>query len=192
MLLRNVGFLFAVLPLAAQNYAPLSAEERLKWFGTTTYGPRSLLVGGTAVSAWRTWRNRPHEWGPGWEGFGKRYGARILGNTFTNGVEASMGALWDEDPRYFRRGEGGAKKRLGNALKQTFMSRFGDGEYRFGAAKATGIVGGAFAQKMWMPDSVTTNRHCLYRIGGGYSGRFVGNLFREFLPDLKRAIKRKK
>ena len=183
---------FAMLPLTAQSYEPLTGEARLKWFAKATYSPRSLLVAGPITSAWRTYNNRPEEWGPHWEGFGKRYGARLLNNSVVNGLDASAGAIWNEDPRYFRVGQGPVRQRLTQALKQTWMSRYGDGEYHFGAAKAIGIAGGSFAQKLWMPDSVTSNRDCLVRIGGGYSGRLFGNLLREFSPDLLKKLKRKK
>jgi hypothetical protein len=185
-------FLFAILPVCAQNYQPLTAEERFRWFGKVTYGPRSLLISGPVTSAWRTYTNRPDEWGPGWEGFGKRYGMRLVNNSVTNGLENSAGAIWKEDPRYFRLGQGPLRHRVRHAFMRTWMSRYGDGEYRFGAAKAIGLVGGAFAQKMWMPDSVTSNRDCLIRIGGGYSSRFLSNIVREFGPEIRKLMKRNK
>lgn len=184
-------FLFGVWPATAQNYRPLTAEERVKWFTTSTYGTRSLLISGPMTSAWRTYRNRPEEWGPHWDGFGKRYAARLLNNTVNNGLEGSLGAVWREDPRYFALGQGSFGKRMGAAFKQTFLSRYGNGEYRFGAARAIGITGSAFGQKLWMPDSVTSNRDCLVRVGGGYLGQFFGNLAREFTPEFKKILKRK-
>ena len=188
---RLAIFLFTLLPLAGQNYEPLTVEERAKWFVRSTYGVRSLLVSGPITSAWRTQRNRPVEWGSHWDGFGKRYGARLINNTVTNGIEVSAGAIWNEDPRYFRLGTGSGGRRVGHALKLTFMSRYGDGEYHLGAAKAIGITGASFLQKVGMPDSVTSNRDCTVRIGSNYAGRFVGNFFREFGPDIKKKFKKK-
>ncbi len=176
--------------LMAQNYEPLTAEARVKWFAKSTYGPKSLFVSGPFTAGWRTRNNRPEEWGSGLDGFGKRYGMRLVNNSVTNGVEGFAGAMWDEDPRYFRMGQGSLKRRLSHAAKMTFLSHFDDGRNRFGAAKAVGIVSGSFAQKLWMPDSITSNRDCLIRIGGGYSGRFFGNVFREFVPDLLKAFKK--
>lgn len=192
-------FLISMMPLTAQSpsspvsappsYVALTGEQRFAWFTHATYGPRSLLVSGPFSAAMRTYSNRPEEWGPHWEGFGRRYSARLLNNTVTNGLEASLGAVWNEDPRYFRKGQGPVAARLREVLKQTVGSRYGDGNYRFGAAKAIGIAGGAFSQKLWMPDSVTSNRDCAFRIGGNYAGRLLGNLFREFGPGLKKRAK---
>lgn len=184
----------SILPLSAQTtppqpYVPLTAEQRVTWFVQKTYGPKSLFITGPISAGFRTYRNRPVEWGPHWEGFGKRYGARLLNNSVTNSIEGALGAAWDEDPRYFRIGQGPATTRLRHIVKSTFLSRYSDGRYRFGAAKAIGITGGSFAQKIWMPDSVTTNRDCMVRIGTGYGGRLLGNFFREFVPDLKKAVR---
>lgn len=176
--------------LQAQTYEPLTGEERLKWFAKSTYGPKSLLVAGPFSAGWRTGTNRPEEWGPGWEGFGKRYGARLVNNSVQNGTEAAFGAIWNEDPRYHRLGQGSAGKRLLHTVKYTFGSRYGDGRVHFAAAKAIGITTGAFLQKAWMPDSVTSNRDCLFRIHGSYAGRFFSNVFREFGPDIFRKFKR--
>ena len=182
----------SLAPLAGQAYEPMTGQERLKWFAKTTYGPKSLFVSGPITAGWRTYTNRPEEWGPHWEGFGKRYGARLLSNTVTNGLEGSFGAIWKEDPRYYRTGEGPFKKRIGGVLKQVVMNRYGDGEFHFGAAKAIGIVGGAMATKLWMPGSITSNRDIISRFQSGYSGRLVGNFIKEFAPDLMKKFKKKK
>lgn len=46
--------------------------------------------------------NRPHEYGTHWDGLGKRYAIRLSGVATGNAIEASLGALWGEDPRYRR------------------------------------------------------------------------------------------
>lgn len=182
------GILLA-MSLLAQS--PMTREERMKWFAHSTFGKRSLLIGGPFSSGWRTYRNRPVEWHGTMEGFGKRYGMRLVNNSVTNGVEGLTGAAWGENPRYQRLGKGGAGARFGNAVKRTFVTDYEDGKTRFAFARAMGITTGAFVQNRWMPDSVATNRAALNRIGGGYLGRMVGNIFREFGPDLKKAVKRK-
>jgi hypothetical protein len=195
-----LGRIFPLLFLAATAAASaqpigttLSAKERLRWFTHSTYGRNSLLVSGPIASGLRTWANRPEEWGPGWEGFAQRYGMRLVNNSVMNGVEAGLGAAWGEDPRYHRAPPGtSAGKRVGHALKQVFLNRYEDGQYRFGFAKAAGITTNAFAQNAWMPDSISTNREAALRISNAYTGRAIGHLFREFGPDLFRVIRRKK
>jgi hypothetical protein len=191
MNLLIVVALLAANVLAAQNYQPITAQERLRYFGGTTFGPSAMLFSSSFSAGWRTLGNRPEEWGPHWEGFGKRYGSSVLNRTVINGAENSLGAIWKEDPRYFRLGQGPVRARLGQTMKQTFLSRYGDGQYRFGAAKAIGITGAAFAQKLWVPPSIASNSDCALRVGGGFAARFLSNLIREFSPDLIRKLKKK-
>src|SRR5258706_15505029 len=80
---------------------PFTDEDRLYWIIKATVGPKNLAAG-AFVSGIRTWRNEPEEYGPHWEGFGKRYGARFAAGGTSNILEAGFGRIWGEDPRYFR------------------------------------------------------------------------------------------
>ena len=58
-------------------YQPITSRQRLRWFLTNTIGPPHL-VGGLFTSAFGTAVDRPKEYGPGWAGFGDRYGMGLL------------------------------------------------------------------------------------------------------------------
>ena len=45
-------------------------------------------------SGWQTARDKPVEYGPSWEGFGKRYGMRLTGVATGNAMEAAIGSIW--------------------------------------------------------------------------------------------------
>lgn len=177
--------------IPGQPYSPMTGAERTKFFLNDTFGYRSLLLADPAVSAWRTWRHTPEEWDRNWEGFGKRYASRIALNTISNGTEMGLGAIWKEDPRYFPKTGAKVRGRIGEAARQAFLSRYADGNYRFGAAKAAGIFASSYGQKLFMPDSVTSNKDCGVRIGGYYAARFLSNLFEEFRPEIRKILRRK-
>src|SRR5678815_5573231 len=84
------------------DYKPITGQQRFNWFAVSTAGPTSLLLAGPLSAAWGTALNRPHEYGPHWEGFGKRYGMRLTGISTGNAIEAGLGAVVGEDPRYFQ------------------------------------------------------------------------------------------
>jgi hypothetical protein len=65
----------------------------------STVGPKSLAAG-IVSTAWNTALNKPKEYGPHWEGLGKRNGMRLTGVATGNAIEAGFGGLWGEDPRY--------------------------------------------------------------------------------------------
>ena len=58
----------------------------------------------------------------------RRLGIDLAGAAVSNTMEASLGAIWGEDPRYARLGEGGFGTRMKSVLYQTFTARRRDGE----------------------------------------------------------------
>src|SRR5579884_3140719 len=108
------------------NYQPITAKRRLHWFAWTTFGPAG--IGGNLVSAGLgTALNRPREYGPHWEGFGDRIGMGLAGNATSNAMEAGLGSLWGEDPRYFRAAGQPFGRRVGHVLKSAFLATNRDG-----------------------------------------------------------------
>src|SRR5438105_4222619 len=99
---------------------PITARQRADWFAVSTFGPESL-AGGVISAGWGTLFNRPREYGPHWDGFGKRYGMRLTGVSVSNAMEAGIGAIWGEDPRYVRSKSESFGGRVGHVVKTTFV-----------------------------------------------------------------------
>ena len=85
------------------SYQPIDAAGRVEWTLDGTVGPRSLFIVGPLAAGWETAWNVPKEWGRSWSGAGKRYLAREADVAISNTMEAGLGALWGEDPRYIAR-----------------------------------------------------------------------------------------
>jgi hypothetical protein len=166
------------------SYQAFTARRRMRWFITNTIGPQHL-VGGLFTSAFGTAVNRPKEYGPGWAGFGDRYGMRLTGISTGNAIEASVGALWGEDPRYFHVPDAPFKRRFNNAVKLTFVARRPDGHLAPAYARYLGISGNNFLSNTWRVDSEANNHDAVIRTLEGFAGRLAGNLFEEFWPDIK-------
>jgi len=71
--------------------SPITGEERLEWIIKGTVGARSLATG-MFTAGIQTAQNRPREYGPHWEGFGKRYGIRLTGIAAEHVMEARVWA----------------------------------------------------------------------------------------------------
>jgi hypothetical protein len=166
------------------TYHAITGRQRLRWFITNSIGPPHL-IGGLFTSAFGTAVDRPKEYGPGWAGFGDRYGIRLTGIVTGNAIEASAGALWGEDPRYFRVPEEPFKRRIGNAVKLTFVARRRDGHFAPAYARYIAISGNNFLSNTWRVDSEANNHDAVIRTVDGFAGRFASNLFEEFWPDIK-------
>jgi hypothetical protein len=165
-------------------YHSITSRQRLRWFLTNTIGPPHL-VGGLFTSAFGTAVDRPKEYGPGWAGFGDRYGIRLTGIVTGNAIEASTGALWGEDPRYFRAPNEPFKRRILNAVQLTFKARRRDGRFAPAYARYIAISGNNFLSNTWRVDSEANTHDAVIRTLDGFAGRFASNLFEEFWPDIK-------
>jgi len=156
----------------------------MRWFLTNTIGPPHL-VGGLFTSAFGTAVDRPKEYGPGWAGFGDRYGMRLTGISTGNAIEASVGALWGEDPRYFRVPRESFKRRLSNAVQLRFVARRRDGRFAPAYARYIAISGNNFLSNTWRVDSEANTHDAVIRTVDGFAGRLASNRFEEFWPDIK-------
>jgi hypothetical protein len=178
-------------PSLQAAYIPITGQERLEWFADSTAGPTSLLMSGPVVAGWGTWRNSPEEYGPHWEGFGKRYGIRLSGVATNNAIEASLGAIWDEDPRFFPAKGKPFGKRVKHIISATFTASGRDGRYRPAYARYAAMAGGNVLSNAWRVDSETDWQSTLIRPTTGLLGRMASNALSEFWPDVKRKLFKK-
>ena len=151
--------------------------------------PDKLTAGGAAE---RRLGNSPKEYGPGWEGFGKRYGMRLSGVSTGNAIEAGLGSIWGEDPRYFRSPDHALGARLKYVIKSTFMAPGRDGRWHVAYARHAGNVGNNFLSNTWRVESENGPDDAAVRCIWGITGKMGGNAFSEFWPDIKRMVFRKK
>jgi len=176
-------------PFFVDPYMPITAAQRATWVVNGSIGVRSLTVG-VISDAWLTAWNTPEEWGRGWSGIGKRYLSREASVTISNSIEAGLGAIWGEDPRYFRAPSGSLGSRVGYSAKAAVLSRRRDGRLAPAWSRYTGTVVGNIVENAWLPPSARSPRDVAVRSTTGVLGRFAGNLFEEFWPDVKKLFRR--
>jgi hypothetical protein len=174
---------------AADRYQPITGAERAEWVVGGSLGVRSLAVG-VFTSTFLTAVNDPEEWQRSWSGFGKRYGSREATVTISNSVEAGVGSLWGEDPRYDRRGRGRVWHRIGHALKAGVTARGRDGRLHPAWARYGGVVTSHLVARTWLPPSATTTGATTWRMSGAVLGRMAGNAFEEFWPDVRERFRK--
>jgi hypothetical protein len=161
----------------------MSAGDRFRWVTLATLGPKNLAAG-VFVAGMQTWSNEPETYGTHWEGYAKRYGARLAAGGTTNTLEAVFGSFWGEDPRYYRAARKPLKARLGHVVKMAFVTQNKLGEPQLAYARYIAVPGGILVSNTWRPESPSTVGHVTLRIGLSFLSRIVGNTFSEFMPDL--------
>lgn len=170
-------------------YVPIDVRQRIDWIVDGTVSGRSLCVGGIAT-VWQTGWDIPREWGRTWNGVGKRYVAREADVTISNAIEAGLGAIWGEEPRYIPAPRGKVRSRAGHAIKTVLLSQRRDGRLAPAWARYAGNVFNNILENQWLPPSVTTPRQTTIRSLNGLLGRLAGNLFEEFWPDIKARLRK--
>jgi len=162
----------------------ITGGGRIMWALNSTIGPGSLFIG-ALQAGWGNLTNRPPEYRGGMEGFGKRFGLRLSSVGTSNVMEASLGAIWGEDPRYRPSHETTVHGHFAHALKMTVMAQRSDGSLAPAYARYIAYAGSNAISDAWRPDSQLTVGSTMSRIGERFAGRFLGNAFREFWPVIK-------
>jgi hypothetical protein len=176
------------VPGALPEHRRISARGRLEWFAHSTAGATSLVAGllssglGTAIDT-------PSEYGPHWEGFGKRYGMRLTGISTGNAIEATLGAAWGEDPRYFPAIHRPFGSRVKTIVDLTFRAYRPDGDRQLAYARYAATLGNNLLSDRWRAQSEADWQHALLRAAEGFGARALSNTFREFMPQVVRKIR---
>jgi hypothetical protein len=176
--------------LTADAYVPITTAQRVDWIVDGTIGRRSLTVVGPLATAWQTAFNSPEEWGRGVSGIAKRYAQREADVAISNTIEAGLGALWGEDPRYIRSGRKGVGPRARYAIKTVFLAQRRDGTLRPAWGRFAGNTVNNLIENAWLPPSVTTPGQTVMRSAFGFLGRLGGNAWEEFWPDVVRHFRK--
>jgi hypothetical protein len=174
--------------IAAQApYRTISGEERVRWAARETFGPQSFLIG-TFTAGIGTARDHPEEYGPHWDGFAKRYGMRFTGVASSHVIEAGLGAIWGEDPRYVRNQNLPFKHRLGNVFLYSFAARNRQGKLMPAYARYIAIPGNNFLSNTWRVNGEADTSSALTRSAYGVLAEISSNAWNEFWPDVKRKV----
>jgi hypothetical protein len=162
---------------------PITGQQRIQWAVRSTIGAGVLFSAGLG-----TLFDVPKAYGTHWEGFGERYGVRLSTLAVSNTLEAGLGSIWGEDPRYTRDAGAPFKNRIGHAIKMTFMAQNRDGSLMPAYARFIAIPGSNFLSNSWRAESDATSSHAAIRTGLRLLGRLGTNTFREFWPDVRQKL----
>ena len=166
-------------PLTVKQKFAIAAKDSFDW--------PVLLVSG-AFAGLSHLQNQNPSFGQGMAGYGKRwaaaYGDQAVGNFL---AEAAMPALFHEDPRYFRRGEGSVPGRLGYAVSRVLVTRTDAGRRRFNCSEFAGNGLTAAAANLYYRDDRDA-RDNVQRLAVLVATDAFGNVLKEFWPDIKRRM----
>ena len=187
--LRAFTAIVFVAPALAQLPAqfvnpPIDAHSRLHWLLVENLGVGALLDD-VGVGAADTAFNTPKEYQAHWSGFGKRTGMIAANYGVKSTMEAGLGSIWGEDPRYFRTEGLKFGGRLKYVVEMTFLARNRAGNIMPAYSRYLAIPGSSFLSNEWQPTSQATANEALIRTGLGFLSRMGENAYKEFIAPHK-------
>jgi len=173
-----------------ENYQPLTVTEKFKIasqdaFDRGTVGLAALFGGEGQLT------NGNRAFGQGAAGYGRylgaSYGDFVIGDYMTEGV---FPALLHQDPRYFRRGTGTGRSRLGYAIGQIFWTHRDSGGMQFNFSEIIGNSTAVAISNAYYADNRTAG-DATSKLGTQIGVDMASNILKEFWPDLERKFRRK-
>jgi hypothetical protein len=179
----------AAIPMTGfgQTAEPLDVTGKLKYHVKAAVGPAAIL-GDVAYAAVLQADNAPLEWKQGGEAFGKRVASMVAWSGIHNALAFGLDSTLHQDPRYYRAGGTGFWRRSAHALRGTMLTRTDSGGETLSTWRIGSAYGSAVISNLWYPDRLNTAR--LGFIQGSVTLGFdlIGNLGKEFWPDVKRKV----
>lgn len=176
---------FAVFPNFYTSYiwnaAPMPASQKYKLALRALVDPvQFLTVAGTAGA--EQIANTYPGYGPGLQGYGKRYAAGLADATTSRLVgSAILPSLFHQDPRYFYQGTGGWRSRAWHAVNSTFVTRGDNGRNQFNGSHLLGSLTAGAVANAYHPASSRGIGVTFETFAITLGGNIAGNLFREFV-----------
>lgn len=181
---RILGIMPTFNSTSNQNAPPLTAGQKFQLFFKNTTDPWNFGLAAFEAGIGQA-ENSPEEYGQGFEGYAKRYGANYTdtfdGNLWGNAILTSW---WHEDPRFFRKGSGSFMGRAGWAAASTVWCKRDNGTWGLNYANVIGNWIGAAIGNVYYPASERTVGQTFKRGTETTAYGIIGAEVIEFWPDI--------
>lgn len=172
----------------AQRYKPITSGEKFWIAAHDGFDPFSWVTTGLFAGV-AQWHDQSPEFGPGAQGYAKRYGASFADGAIANFMsEAILPSLLHEDPRYFRLGRGSFFHRVGYTISREVIARKDSGGQSFNISEIAGNLGAAALSNLYYPPSERSAGETMERFAVNIVSDAGFNVLKEFWPDMRRKI----
>jgi hypothetical protein len=178
--------LFGVLPNFYVTYipdaAPLNLRQKFELSWKSRLDPVRFGTAGITAGIQHV-RGVHSGFGDGAEGYGRRYAAN-----FANGLTRSlisqvlMPSLFKQDPRYFYKGTGSKKSRIGYAISRAVIKKGDNGRWQPNYSGILGSLASGGLSNLYYPAEDRKGVQLTFEnTAWGIGGAALGNLTQEFL-----------
>jgi hypothetical protein len=169
------------MPITARQKYTIAVKDT---FNYPSYGLAALFSGVSQLN------DTNPSFGQGLKGYAHRFGTAVadqdLGNFMT---EAILPSVLHDDPRFFRKGHGSVKGRIGYALTRVVVTRTDSGGSRFNTSEVLGNGIVASIGNFYYPDSRGFG-DTAQRMGTQIATDALSGVLKEFWPDIKHRLHR--
>jgi hypothetical protein len=178
--------------------APLSGPQSPQWQKLSIqqklqYDARHLveidnLVFAAMGAALDQARDKPGDWGQGWDAYGERYASHLGQYGIQRSIAFVVQAIDHEDARYFRSTRTSLKGRVADAFLHTVWRHDDSGGMMPAYSEFIGDYGAAGLARLWWPDRFHTKTAVFIAGSDTILIDAAINVFHEFTPDIKRKL----
>ena len=171
-------------------YTPLSVRCKFRLFRTTTYSPYTFLSAGFQA----TWDQAMGQWpqyGGGMQGWAKRFGATLADTESRRFIQGfALSTILHQDPRYFPSHRRSLISRVWYSATRVVVTKSDHGDTPFNSSEFLGALLASSLQNAYYPRHDRNVGETMNRFGGALSSDAIGDLLREFTPDMKRLFRK--
>jgi hypothetical protein len=178
--------LLGVLPNFRVSYradaVPLTGRQKFKLTWKSVTDP-TRFVSAAVVAGIQQARNNFSGFGPGADGYARRYAA-FYGTAFTATMvsNALLPVLLKQYPRYFYNGTGSKTSRVGYALSRAVVRKADNGRWQPDYSRVLGSLASGALSNLYYPEEDRRRARLTFENTAiGIGGAALGNLFQEFL-----------
>ena len=171
------------------NAEPLTSKQKFQLAWRTSIDPVTFLGSGV-IAGIQQWQNDFSEYGPGVEGYAKRYGANYADGFVGVMIGgAILPSILHQDPRYFYKGTGSIPSRALYAISTAVICKGDNGQWQPNYSNVLGTLAAAGISNIYYP---ANDRGVLLTIDNSLIGLAAGAgtaLLQEFLlKNLSRGV----
>jgi hypothetical protein len=170
---------------ASPQWQGLSVKEKLRYDARHLFDVDNLVFAGIGAS-FDQLRNRPSEWGDGWDALAGRYASHVGQYIIQRSIMFPVQAIDHEDTRYFPSTRATFQGRFADAFLHTIWRHDDSGGMMPAYSEFLGDYGAASLSRLWWPEKY--HRGSAIFIAGSDTILIDAgiNVFHEFKPDIKR------
>ncbi len=176
-------------PELAHERRPLTSTQKLQLAVDETIAP-SRFMGSAFTAGIGQARDSLHDYGQGWEGYGKRFGSSVASNASSHLFgTALIPSITHEDPRYFVKLFGSPKSRILYAMSRIVVTRTDDGRPTFNWSY---VMGGLMAESLatsYLPENERTAAKTFTRFGVRVGFGALDNVVKEYWPTIFKGLR---